>query len=62
MRVTIVYDVCCRGHTRSAEEVELLYDELLHIKALSHLSTMVKRELAGVITFEAHPKAGFLCE
>ena len=48
------------GHTRTAEEVELLYDELLHIKALSHLSTMVKRELAAVITFEAHPKAACL--
>jgi len=32
----------------------MIYDELLHIKALSHLSTMVKRELAGVLVFEAH--------
>jgi len=40
----------------------MIYDELLHIKALSHLSTMVKRELAGVLVFEAHWNAGKVCE
>ncbi|KAE9552756.1 hypothetical protein FO519_004018 [Halicephalobus sp. NKZ332] len=43
---------------RSPEELELVYEELLHVKALSHLSTMVKRELAGVIRFEQHQYAG----
>uniref|UniRef100_A0A158P826 Cyclic nucleotide-binding domain-containing protein n=1 Tax=Angiostrongylus cantonensis TaxID=6313 RepID=A0A158P826_ANGCA len=36
-------------HDRTPEELELVYEELLHVKALSHLSTMVKRELATVI-------------
>uniref|UniRef100_A0A8C6PYJ9 Rap guanine nucleotide exchange factor 4 n=1 Tax=Nothobranchius furzeri TaxID=105023 RepID=A0A8C6PYJ9_NOTFU len=43
---------------RTAEELEIIYEELLHIKALSHLSTTVKRELAGVLIFESHGKAG----
>ncbi|KAG5261559.1 hypothetical protein AALO_G00285660 [Alosa alosa] len=43
---------------RTGEDLEIIYDELLHIKALSHLSNTVKRELAGVIIFESHAKAG----
>ncbi|KAM6985252.1 rap guanine nucleotide exchange factor 4 isoform 2-T2 [Aplochiton taeniatus] len=43
---------------RTAEDLEIIYEELLHIKALSHLSTTVKRELAGVLIFESHAKAG----
>ncbi|XP_062862710.1 rap guanine nucleotide exchange factor 4 isoform X2 [Trichomycterus rosablanca] len=43
---------------RSVDDLEIIYEELLHIKALSHLSTTVKRELAGVIVFESHAKAG----
>uniref|UniRef100_A0A672S1A5 Rap guanine nucleotide exchange factor 4-like n=1 Tax=Sinocyclocheilus grahami TaxID=75366 RepID=A0A672S1A5_SINGR len=43
---------------RTAEDLEIIYDELLHIKALSHLSNTVKRELAGVLIFESHAKAG----
>ncbi|KAM3862025.1 LOW QUALITY PROTEIN: rap guanine nucleotide exchange factor 4 [Diretmus argenteus] len=43
---------------RIADDLEIIYDELLHIKALSHLSTTVKRELAGVLIFESHAKAG----
>uniref|UniRef100_A0A0K0EC56 Rap guanine nucleotide exchange factor 4 n=1 Tax=Strongyloides stercoralis TaxID=6248 RepID=A0A0K0EC56_STRER len=43
---------------RSPEELQFVYSELLHLKALSHLSTMVKRELASVIHFEQHPNAG----
>ena len=44
------------------EDLEIIYEELLHIKALSHLSTMVKRELASVLVFESHAKAGTVCE
>ena len=36
----------------------MVYEELMHIKALSHLTNSVKRELAGVIVFESHLKAG----
>nr|XP_018917363.1 PREDICTED: rap guanine nucleotide exchange factor 4 [Bemisia tabaci] len=43
---------------RSPEELEMIYEELLHLRALSHLSHSVKRELAAVIKFEAHPVAG----
>uniref|UniRef100_A0A8C1UU22 Rap guanine nucleotide exchange factor (GEF) 4 n=1 Tax=Cyprinus carpio TaxID=7962 RepID=A0A8C1UU22_CYPCA len=43
---------------RTVDELEIIYEELLHIKALSHLSTTVKRELAGVLIFESHAKAG----
>lgn len=52
----------CSAAERTAEELEMIYDELLHIKALSHLSTMVKRELAGVLMFEAHWNAGKVCK
>uniref|UniRef100_H3DHS0 Rap guanine nucleotide exchange factor 4 n=1 Tax=Tetraodon nigroviridis TaxID=99883 RepID=H3DHS0_TETNG len=43
---------------RTADDLEIIYEELLHIKALSHLSTTVKRQLAGVLIFESHTKAG----
>lgn len=43
---------------RTVDDLEIIYDELLHIKALSHLSTTVKRELAGVLIFESHAKGG----
>ncbi|XP_072028678.1 rap guanine nucleotide exchange factor 4-like isoform X2 [Amphiura filiformis] len=43
---------------RSVDDLEIIYEELLHIKALAHLSTMVKRELANVLVFESHAKAG----
>ncbi|CAD5221809.1 unnamed protein product [Bursaphelenchus xylophilus] len=45
-------------HERTNEELELVFEELLHVKALSHLSTMVKKELARVIGFEQHQHAG----
>lgn len=55
--------LCCfRGHERTADDLEIIYEELLHIRALSHLSNSVKREIASVIVFEAHPKAGTVCK
>ena len=47
-----------RSNQRTAEDLEMVYEELMHIKALSHLTNSVKRELAGVIVFESHLKAG----
>ncbi|KAJ8946999.1 hypothetical protein NQ318_019080 [Aromia moschata] len=47
-----------KSHERTADDLETIYEELLHIRALAHLSNSVKRELASVIVFEAHPKAG----
>jgi len=32
----------------------------MHIKALSHLSNSIKKELASVVAFESHSKAGTL--
>uniref|UniRef100_A0A6Q2YMR2 Rap guanine nucleotide exchange factor (GEF) 4 n=1 Tax=Esox lucius TaxID=8010 RepID=A0A6Q2YMR2_ESOLU len=43
---------------RTGDDLEIIYDELLHIKALSQLSNTVKRELASVLIFESHAKAG----
>lgn len=43
---------------RTHEELELIFEELLHIKAVAHLSNSVKRELAAVLLFEPHSKAG----
>lgn len=52
----------CRSHERTQEELELVFEELLHIPALSHLSTSIKRELASIIVFESHPHSGTVCE
>ncbi|CAJ0944296.1 unnamed protein product [Ranitomeya imitator] len=43
---------------RTEEELEVIFEELLHIKAVSHLSNSVKKELASVLVFESHAKAG----
>ncbi|XP_076858904.1 rap guanine nucleotide exchange factor 4 isoform X3 [Brachyhypopomus gauderio] len=43
---------------RTVDDLEIIYEELVHIKALSHLSTTVKRELAGVLIFESHATSG----
>ncbi|XP_061547773.1 rap guanine nucleotide exchange factor 4 isoform X2 [Phycodurus eques] len=47
-----------RPSERTEDDLEIIYEELLHIKALAHLSTTVKRELMGVLIFESHAKAG----
>ncbi|KAM6395085.1 rap guanine nucleotide exchange factor 3 isoform 2-T2 [Rhynochetos jubatus] len=43
---------------RTEDELELIFEELLHIKAVAHLSNSVKRELASVLMFESHQRAG----
>ncbi|XP_059140453.1 rap guanine nucleotide exchange factor 4-like [Physella acuta] len=43
---------------RTQDEIGIIYEELLQIKPLQHLSYTVKRELASCIMFEAHSKAG----
>lgn len=50
------------SHERTPEELEVVFEELLHISALSHLSTSIKRELASIIVFEAHSQSGTICE
>ncbi len=39
---------------RTANDLDIIYEELLHIKALSHFSSLVKKELAAYLFFEAH--------
>ena len=51
-----------RPMERTIDDLEIIYDELLHVKALSHLSSIVKRELASVLIVEAHPFKGELCK
>ena len=38
-----------RPNERTSDELDLVYEELLHVKALSHLSAAVKRQLASVV-------------
>lgn len=52
----------CRSHERTTDDLETIYEELLHIRALSHLSNSIKRELASVMVFEAHARAGTVCK
>ncbi|XP_067832368.1 rap guanine nucleotide exchange factor 3-like [Heptranchias perlo] len=47
---------------RTAEDLEMIFEELIHIKAVSHLSSTVKRQLAAVLRFESQEKAGTVCE
>ena len=51
-----------RSHERSSEDQDTIYEELLHLRALAHLSNSVKRELAAVIKFEAHAREGTVCK
>ncbi|OQV15103.1 Rap guanine nucleotide exchange factor 4 [Hypsibius exemplaris] len=43
---------------RSNDEIDFIYSELMHIKALAHLSTTIKRQLAGCILLESHNVGG----
>ncbi|XP_051947931.1 rap guanine nucleotide exchange factor 3-like [Xyrauchen texanus] len=43
---------------RTPEDLEVIYEELLHVKAVAHLSTSVRKELAAVLVFESHANAG----
>uniref|UniRef100_A0A0S7EWH5 RPGF3 n=2 Tax=Poeciliopsis prolifica TaxID=188132 RepID=A0A0S7EWH5_9TELE len=47
---------------RSAEDIEVIYEELLHVKAAAHLSSSVRKELAAVLVFESHIKSGTVCK
>lgn len=43
-----------RAQERSQEEVDMVFEELQHLKALSHLTNSVKKELAGCVASEHH--------
>lgn len=49
-----------RSSERTPEDLELIFEELSVQKALVHLPNSVKRELASVVVFEAHPRAGHI--
>lgn len=46
------------GFDRNPEELEFVYEEIVHIKAFSHLSTMVKRQLATFVKVEQYAHSG----
>lgn len=38
-----IFSLFCSPSERTGEDLEIIYEELLHIKALAHLSTTVSR-------------------
>ena len=58
----IFFVIIYRIKERSPDDLEIIYEELVHIRALAHLSTTVKRELASIIAFESHPRADTVCK
>ncbi|KAL9966161.1 hypothetical protein ACROYT_G024197 [Oculina patagonica] len=46
------------SNERTQDDLSLIYDELVHIKAFQHLSTMVKKELASAFVLESHDRKG----
>ena len=48
-------NVFSRLDQRTIDDLEIIDEELFHVKGLSHLSSMVKQELATVLIFEVHP-------
>ncbi|MCP9259158.1 Rap guanine nucleotide exchange factor 1 [Dirofilaria immitis] len=53
--------LCKPPSERTLQELEHVYGELLHVKALTHLSTMVKRELAAVVFSNSTNMLGMYC-
>lgn len=53
---------CYSPSERRKDDLDTIYEELTRIKALSHLSNSVKRELSGVMVFESHPKRDTVCK
>ncbi|XP_068744447.1 rap guanine nucleotide exchange factor 4-like isoform X2 [Montipora capricornis] len=47
-----------RSCDRNSDDLALIYEELVHIKALQHLSTTIKKELSKVIVFESCDNKG----
>jgi hypothetical protein len=43
---------------RTADEIDLVYTQLMHVKAFSSLSNSIRQELACVMQFEAYRKSG----
>lgn len=43
-----------RPEDRTEDDIEQVYENIMNIKAFSHLSNTVKKELSAVIAFESH--------
>lgn len=56
--------VCCMFSpaARTEEDIELIYEELLHIRALRHLSNAVKRQISACANLEYVKKSGKYCK
>lgn len=52
----------CRPEERTEDDIELVYEEIMNIKAFSHLSNTVKKELSAVIAFEYHKDKSTTCK
>lgn len=51
-----------RTEDRSDDDIEQVYEDIMNIKAFSHLSNTVKKELSGVIAFESHKEKSTTCK
>jgi Rap guanine nucleotide exchange factor 4 len=60
---TLIYSTILKDpKERNEDDLQLIYEELLHVKAFGHLSNAIKEELAAVVRLENHPVAGKFCE
>lgn len=51
-----------RSSERTPEDLELIFEELNQQRALAHLPSSVKRELASIVVLETHARAGAVRE
>ena len=45
-----------RPNERSCDEIDMVFEELQHLKALGHLTNTVKKQLSACVQSEHHPK------
>ena len=52
-----------RPEERSEQDIRIIFEELLHVKAFAQLSHAVKKELAACIVFDSYKgMSGHVCE
>ena len=51
----------CRPCERTEEDKNMIYEELLNVRALRHLTNAVKREVAACVRLQHHPRPGQYC-
>ena len=59
----ILLSVCTRPEERAEEDIRIIFEELLHVKAFAQLSHAVKRELASCVAIDSYQgKSGHVCK